>query len=218
VDGTLIEVWASHKSFKRKDDASGTPPGRNPEVDFNGQERCNDGREDEALEMARQLDQINRERRSIEAETREQALAAMAEPSAASGAAVCVFDESWHQGVVGLVASRLKEEFWRPTLAFAPAGDDEIRVSGRSIPDVHLRDALDLVSKRHPSLIRKFGGHAMAAGLTLGRVDFPLFVKASDAAMRELTGRDAFELLIEADGSLESGYANAEVAGMQRQV
>mgnify|MGYP000912600777 CR=1 FL=1 len=174
-------------------------------------------REDEALEMARQLDQINRERRAIEAEMREQALAAMAEPSATSGAAVCVFDESWHQGVVGLVASRLKEKFWRPALAFAPAGDDEIRGSGRSIPDVHLRDALDLVSKRHPSLIRKFGGHAMAAGLTLGRGDFPLFVQAFDAAVRELTGRDAFEPLIETDGSLESGYANAEVAGMLQQ-
>ena len=81
--------------------------------------------------------------------------------NAAAGATVCVFDPGWHQGVVGLVASRLKEKFWRPTLAFAPAGDDEIRGSGRSIPDVHLRDALDLVSKRNPNLIRKFGGHAM---------------------------------------------------------
>ena len=174
--------------------------------------------EAQALDMARQLDQINRERRDIEAEMREQAMAAMAaEPQAASGASVCVYDESWHQGVVGLVASRLKEKFWRPTLAFAPAGDDEIRGSGRSIPDVHLRDALDLVSKRNPGLIRKFGGHAMAAGLTLGRGDFPAFSGAFDAAVRELTGRDAFEPLIETDGSLESGYANAEVAGLLKQ-
>src|SRR5690606_38947790 len=162
-------------------------------------------------------DQINRERRGIEAEMREQALAAMEAADNAAGASVCVFDDGWHQGVVGLVASRLKEKFWRPTLAFAPAGDDEIRGSGRSIPDVHLRDALDLVSKRHPALIRKFGGHAMAAGLTLGRNDFPVFSRAFDAAVRELTGRDAFEPLIETDGSLESGYANAEVAGLLQQ-
>ena len=137
--------------------------------------------------------------------------------NAAAGATVCVFDPGWHQGVVGLVASRLKEKFWRPTLAFAPAGDDEIRGSGRSIPDVHLRDALDLVSKRHPDLIRKFGGHAMAAGLTLGRNDFAAFAPAFDAAVRELTGRDSFEPVIETDGSLESGYANAEVAGLLQQ-
>ena len=173
--------------------------------------------EAEALDMARQLDQINRERRTIEAEMRDQAMAAMADPAAAPGATVCVFDPGWHQGVVGLVASRLKEKFWRPTLAFAPAGDDEIRGSGRSIPDVHLRDALDLVSKRNPNLIRKFGGHAMAAGLTLGRDDFATFAPAFDAAVRELTGRDRFEPLIETDGTLESGYANAEVAGLLNQ-
>jgi len=173
--------------------------------------------EAQALEMARELDNINRERRSIEAEMREQALAAMEEPNAAAGATVCVFDPGWHQGVVGLVASRLKEKFWRPTLAFAPAGDDEIRGSGRSIPDVHLRDALDLVSKRHPALIRKFGGHAMAAGLTLGKDDFAAFVPAFDDAVRELTGRSTFEPVLETDGSLESGYANADVAGMLQQ-
>jgi len=173
--------------------------------------------EAQALDLARQLDQINRERRTIETEMREQALAAMEDPAAAPGATVCVFDPGWHQGVVGLVASRLKEKFWRPTLAFAPAGDDEIRGSGRSIPDVHLRDALDLVSKRHPALIRKFGGHAMAAGLTLGRDDLAAFAPAFDAAVRELTGRDRFEPLIETDGALETGYANAEVAGLLQQ-
>lgn len=173
--------------------------------------------EDQALAMARELDNINSERRGIEAEMREQAMAAMQAPEAVAGATVCVFDPSWHQGVVGLVASRLKEKFWRPTLAFAPAGDDEIRGSGRSIPDVHLRDALDLVSKRHPGLIRKFGGHAMAAGLTLGRDGFAAFAPAFDAAVRELTGRDRFEPLIETDGSLETGYANAEVAGLLQQ-
>ena len=168
----------------------------------------------EALALARQLDEMNRERRSIETTMREQALATMADATAAPGATVCVFDDTWHQGVVGLVASRLKEKYWRPTLAFAPAGDGELRGSGRSIPDVHLRDALDLVSKRHPDLIKKFGGHAMAAGLTLDGADFARFGPAFDAAVRELTGRDTFEPLIETDGSLESGYANAETAAL----
>jgi single-stranded-DNA-specific exonuclease len=115
------------------------------------------------------------------------------------------------------VASRLKEKYFRPTLAFAPAGDDELRGSGRSIPDVHLRDVLDLVSKRHPGLIRKFGGHAMAAGLTLGRDDFEQFSPAFEQAVIELTGRKSFEPLIETDGSLEQGFANAQVAVMLEQ-
>lgn len=168
-----------------------------------------------ALELARELDTINRERRQIENVMKEQALEATESIQTGKiGASVCVFHPDWHQGVVGLVASRLKEKFFRPTLAFAPAGDDELRGSGRSIPDVHLRDVLDLVSKRHPGLIRKFGGHAMAAGLTLGRDDFERFAPAFDEAVTELTGRDTFEPTLETDGSLETGYANAQVANL----
>ena len=172
----------------------------------------------QALELARELDTINRERRQIEGVMKEQALAATELVENGSiGASVCVTHPSWHQGVVGLVASRLKEKFFRPTLAFAPAGEDELRGSGRSIPDVHLRDVLDLVSKRHPGLIRKFGGHAMAAGLTLGRDDFERFAPAFEAAVIELTGRRSFEPVIETDGSLEAGFANAQVAAMLEQ-
>lgn len=145
---------------------------------------------------------------------REQALRACDAIDRQGQASLCVYDPGWHQGVVGLVASRLKEKFWCPTLAFAPADNGEIRGSGRSIPDVHLRDALDLVSKRHPELIPKFGGHAMAAGLTLAADDFPLFSAAFDAAVRELTGRSRFEPVLETDGSLESGYANVDTALM----
>ncbi|VCU72270.1 Single-stranded-DNA-specific exonuclease RecJ [Pigmentiphaga humi] len=170
--------------------------------------------EDEALALARELDAMNRERREIEAGMRDQALASLDAVPAASTASLCVYDPSWHQGVVGLVASRLKERFWCPTLAFAPAGDGELRGSGRSVPDVHLRDVLDLVSKRHPQLIRKFGGHAMAAGLTLHQDDFPAFTPAFDAAVRELTGRSRFEPALETDGPLEADYANAEVAAL----
>ncbi|MBU4610817.1 single-stranded-DNA-specific exonuclease RecJ [Achromobacter sp. GG226] len=170
--------------------------------------------EAEALALARELDGMNRERRDIEATMREQALAACEGIESQERATLCVYDPGWHQGVVGLVASRLKEKFWRPTLAFAPAGDGELRGSGRSIPDVHLRDALDLVAKRQPGLIPKFGGHAMAAGLTLAELDLPIFIPAFDEAVRELTGRHSFEPLLETDGSLESGYANVDVAGM----
>lgn len=171
-----------------------------------------------ALSLARELDTINRERRQIENVMKEQALAATdSVQTGGLGASVSVFHPDWHQGVVGLVASRLKEKFFRPTLAFAPAGEDELRGSGRSIPDVHLRDALDLVSKRHPGLIRKFGGHAMAAGLTLGRDDFDRFAPAFDLAVIELTGRTSFEPVIETDGSLEEGYANAQVASILEQ-
>ncbi|QDQ87824.1 single-stranded-DNA-specific exonuclease RecJ [Alcaligenaceae bacterium SJ-26] len=172
--------------------------------------------DDDALaeKIAHELDAINRERRSIETVMRDEAMQAMESTEASQSACVCVFNPNWHQGVVGLVAARLKERFWKPTLAFAPADDDEIRGSGRSIPDVHLRDALDLVSKRHPQLIRKFGGHAMAAGLTLGRDDLPFFRDAFDEAVQTLTGRSQFDPQIETDGSLESIFANADVALM----
>lgn len=172
----------------------------------------------QALELARELDNINRERRQIESVMKEQALeATQSIEASAVGASVCVFHPEWHQGVVGLVASRLKEKYFRPTIAFAPAGDDEIRGSGRSIPDVHLRDVLDLISKRNPGLIHKFGGHAMAAGLTMGRADYEHFQPAFESAVVELTGRQSFEPVIETDGSLESGYANAQVAVMLQQ-
>ncbi|GAA4335259.1 single-stranded-DNA-specific exonuclease RecJ [Pigmentiphaga soli] len=173
--------------------------------------------QDEAVELARELDAMNRERRDIEAGMREQALAEVEHLAAAMNASLCVTHPSWHQGVVGLVASRLKDRFWCPTLAFAPAGDGELRGSGRSVPDVHLRDALDLVSKRHPSLILKFGGHAMAAGLTLREGDLEIFAPAFDAAVRELTGRSRFEPALETDGPLEPDYANAEVATLLEQ-
>jgi single-stranded-DNA-specific exonuclease len=170
--------------------------------------------EEEALDLARQLDLINRERRDIETTMREQALAAVDLLDATPRASLVVYDPSWHQGVVGLVASRLKDKYWRPTLAFAPAGNGELRGSGRSIPDVHLRDVLDLVSKRHPRMIPKFGGHAMAAGLTLAEEDLPTFHEAFESAVRDLTGRTQFDPQLATDGSLEDGYANVGIAEM----
>jgi len=170
--------------------------------------------EDEALALARQLDEMNQQRRNIEGAMREEALAALRQSQPTIGASVCVYHPEWHQGVVGLVASRLKETYWRPTLAFARSAPDELRGSGRSIPDVHLRDVLDLVSKRHPGIILKFGGHAMAAGLTLLESAYAQFLRGFDEAVQQLAGRASFEPVIETDGSLETGYANAEVAGL----
>lgn len=173
--------------------------------------------EGQALQLARELDQINRERRSIETTMREEALTHVEANVDSLGATVCVHHPDWHQGVVGLVASRLKDTYWRPTLAFARDDDGNLRGSGRSIPDVHLRDVLDLVAKRHPGIVLKFGGHAMAAGLTLRAEALEQFADGFDAAVRELTGRSSFEPVIETDGSLESGYANVDVAQLLEQ-
>ncbi|HUH87259.1 MAG TPA: single-stranded-DNA-specific exonuclease RecJ [Pusillimonas sp.] len=170
--------------------------------------------EGHSLKLARELDEMNQQRRSIESTMREEAMQAVAQGQPTIGASVCVYHPDWHQGVVGLVASRLKETYWRPTLAFARSGPGELRGSGRSIPDVHLRDALDLVSKQHPGAILKFGGHAMAAGLTLREDAYTAFLQSFDQAVRQLAGRDSFDPIIETDGSLETGYANAQVAGM----
>ncbi|NCZ78369.1 MAG: single-stranded-DNA-specific exonuclease RecJ, partial [Burkholderiaceae bacterium] len=134
---------------------------------------CDD--ETRAMSLAQELDRINRERRVIESGMQESALASLAHLSMNEQAALCLWHPDWHQGVVGIVASRLKERFNRPTIVFAPADDESgtplLRGSGRSIQGFHLRDALDLVSKKYPGLILKFGGHAMAAGLTIRQSD-----------------------------------------------
>ena len=161
---------------------------------------------DRAWEIARQLDDINRERRDIEAGMQEAALASLEKIEVRDNATLCLFNPDWHQGVIGIVASRLREKFYRPTITFAPASDGMIKGSGRSIPDFHLRDALDLVSKRAPKLIDKFGGHAMAAGLSLREQDFPEFAAAFEAVGREWLSSAALEQKIETDGSLESAY------------
>lgn len=171
----------------------------------------------EALALAQQLDAINQERRSIELTMREEAMNALTHEAPARPASVCVYHPEWHQGVVGLVASRLKETYWRPALAFARCDDGTLRGSGRSVPDVHLRDVLDLVSKRHPGIILKFGGHAMAAGLTLVESAYEHFVDSFDAAVREISGADRFEPVIETDGSLEPDFATVEVADLIQQ-
>lgn len=172
-----------------------------------------------AWNIAHQLDAINRERREIEAGIQEAALASLDNIDPTDKAALTLFDNSWHQGVIGIVASRLKEKFFRPTITFAPAGDGMIRGSGRSIPGFHLRDALDLVYKRHPQLIDKFGGHAMAAGLSLREDNFAQFSAAFEQVAREwLTAAD-LEHVLEHDGSLPTAYFSLEfISQLEQQV
>lgn len=177
---------------------------------------------DEALGIAQELDRINRERRVIEGGMQEAALGHLAgeqlDDLMAARSALCLWNANWHQGVVGIVASRLKERFNRPAIVFAPAdtadANSQLRGSGRSITGFHLRDALDLVSKREPGLILKFGGHAMAAGLTIDQSNFARF----DACFQEV----ADELLDDAllarqyvhDGSLLTEQLTAEIGDL----
>ena len=166
--------------------------------------------EGRAWAIAQQLNEINLKRREIEAEMQDAALLHLDafEPSASN--TISVFDESWHQGVIGIVASRLKEKFFRPTITFAPGADGWLKGSGRSIPGFHLRDALDLVSKRSPSLIDKFGGHAMAAGLTIRADAFEAFSAAFEAVGRAWLSAPQLERIIETDGPLEDAYYTTE--------
>jgi len=170
-----------------------------------------------ALELAQALDTINRDRREREASMRDEAMAHLDSQPRALAASVCVWQPGWHPGIVGLVASRLKENYWRPAIAFAPDDQETLRGSGRSIPEVHLRDALDLVSKRLPGAILQFGGHAMAAGLTLQARAFDDFSVEFDSAVRTLSGQDAFEPLLSTDGSLEPVYLTADTADLLSQ-
>ncbi len=138
--------------------------------------------------MARELDALNRTRREIEKETREQALDQVVQDFSADAdlpAGLCVFDPAWHQGVIGIVAGRVKDRHHRPVIAFALTGEGELKGSARSIPGVHIRDVLDTVAARHPSLLTRFGGHAMAAGLSLPLAHLDSFSKAFAAVLEE---------------------------------
>ncbi|AXA90992.1 single-stranded-DNA-specific exonuclease RecJ [Massilia sp. YMA4] len=166
--------------------------------------------EERAWALAQQLNEINIKRREIEAEMQDTALLHLDAFEPADSTTIAVFDESWHQGVIGIVASRLKEKFYRPTITFAPAGDGWIKGSGRSIAGFHLRDALDLVSKRAPSLIDKFGGHAMAAGLSIRAEAFDAFADAFETVGRSWLSEQQLERVIETDGPLEDAYYSTQ--------
>jgi len=165
-----------------------------------------------ALQIAAKLDALNRERRSIETDMQDNALASLEGIDPSDNFSLVLFDESWHQGVIGILASRLKDKFHRPTIAFARAAEGEIKGSGRSIAGLHLRDALDLVSKRHPALIRKFGGHAAAAGLSIAESDFAAFVSAFEEVAGSLLDQNDLAQRIETDGALDVAEMNLDIA------
>jgi single-stranded-DNA-specific exonuclease len=166
----------------------------------------------EAQKIAQTLHDLNLERRNIEADMQDGALASLDNISVENQYSISLYDPSWHQGVVGILASRIKEKFHRPVIAFAETGEGILKGSGRSIAGLHLRDALDLVTKRHPHLILKFGGHAMAAGLSIKQVDFLAFQQAFENVVCELLSPADLQEVIETDGGLETNNLSLEAA------
>ena len=171
--------------------------------------------EDEALarDMAQQLDELNKDRKSIEQGMQREALAQLKDlPLADMPFGLCLFEPDWHQGVIGILASRLKERYFRPAIAFADAGDGLLKGSARSVPGLHIRDALDAVAAKHPGLISKFGGHAMAAGLSLPQENYGAFAAAFDAEVRRQLHADDLTGRLLSDGQLSVTEFNLELA------
>ena len=171
--------------------------------------------------LAETLDTLNRERREIEGQMQLEAINLVDsmvwdDDEAQLPWGLCLFGEEWHQGVVGLVASRVKERLHRPVVAFARADAGTLKGSGRSIPGLHIRDALDQVATLHPGLLDKFGGHAMAAGLSLREVDLPRFERAFDEAVRARLAPEQLEGTILTDGVLDTQWLSLEVAELLR--
>lgn len=173
----------------------------------------------EAGTLAGELDRLNRERREVEAEMQDAALVDLEQREGVQAEAftVCLYRPEWHQGVVGIVASRLKDRLHRPAIVFARGNEGELKGSGRSIPGFHLRDALDLVTKRAPGVVRRFGGHAFAAGLTLAEQRLDEFAQCFEAVARELLSPAALRRVLETDGSLGPDELSLDLAGRLRE-
>ncbi|MBN8285430.1 single-stranded-DNA-specific exonuclease RecJ [Zoogloea sp.] len=165
-----------------------------------------------ALNIAQELDKLNRERRAIEANMQEGAMAELDAIDPGARSSLVLFEAEWHQGVIGILAGRIKEKFHRPTIAFARGNAGELKGSGRSIPGLHLRDALDLVTKREPDLILKFGGHAMAAGLSIREDDLGRFENTFEDVVQGLIDPADLTRSLETDGPLEDSLYNLETA------
>lgn len=178
----------------------------------------------QARRYAEQLSAINTERRQLQASMVVEAQAMVAQATAlgtvqSDAVGVTLFEPSWHAGVIGLVASKLKEQLHRPVIAFAPASEDrtdELRGSARSIPGFHIRDALAAVDARHPGIIERFGGHAMAAGLSLKTDDYARFAAAFDAVAREWLDEERLQAALYTDGELPAGACTLELARQLR--
>ncbi len=178
-----------------------------------------------ADELARQLDGLNVERRQIENEMKDEAMlildameleSADSEKIADLPVGLCLFEPHWHQGVIGILASRIKDRLHRPVIVFAQADETTIKGSARSVPGLHIRDALDAVAAHNPGLLSKFGGHAMAAGLTLDADQFDRFSAAFDEEVRRHLGPEDLQREILSDGALGEGELNLTVADILR--
>lgn len=167
--------------------------------------------EDEAASLAKELNLLNQERRSIEKGMVSEALQ-LPDIKENNNYTISVLGGDWHEGVIGIVAGRLKEQFYRPTIAFAPADNGFCKGSGRSIDSLHLRDALDLTAKRYPDLIVKFGGHAMAAGLTIRQNDFARFQAAFESVVADLLHQDDLIKEYRTDGGLTTDTITIDTA------
>ncbi|MGK0442918.1 MAG: single-stranded-DNA-specific exonuclease [Pseudohongiellaceae bacterium] len=173
----------------------------------------------QARELAVQMDELNHDRRAIEAGMQQEALKDMAKlelDESAMPYGLCLYQSDWHQGVIGILASRIKDKYHRPVIVFADAenkgGEQEIKGSARSIVGLHIRDALDAVAAKHPHLLSKFGGHAMAAGMTLLKANYPAFVQAFDGEVRRQLTEDDLQAVLLTDGSLSSSDFNLKLA------
>ncbi len=171
-----------------------------------------------AKDMAYQLDQLNNDRREVEAVMKHEAMAYLTDMKTLDKnhlpSGVCMFDANWHQGVIGILASRIKDQVHRPVIAFAPAGKDLIKGSARSIPGVHIRDVLSDIAALHPKLLSKFGGHAMAAGLSLNMHDYPAFALAFDEMVSKRLASVDLEQKILSDGELTEQEISLEIADL----
>ncbi len=169
-----------------------------------------------AKQMALQLDELNNDRREIEGQMKHEAMALLSEMKALDKhhlpAGVCLYDAEWHQGVIGILAGRIKDRLHRPVIAFAPAGKGLIKGSARSIPGVHIRDVLSDIAAAHPKMLSKFGGHAMAAGLSLAMHDYPPFALAFDEIVRKRLVDVDLEQKILSDGELSEQEITVEFA------
>ena len=174
-----------------------------------------------AREMAMQMDDLNRDRKSIESGMQHEAMTMLQKVLNADENSlpwgVCLFDETWHQGVIGILASRIKDKYYRPTIVFADAGDGEIKGSARSIQGFHIRDALDAIASRYPVLLQKFGGHAMAAGMSLTRDNFSAFAQAFDEEVRRQLTEENLSALVLSDGELTTQDFNLTLAQQLRE-
>ncbi|MEH6471861.1 MAG: single-stranded-DNA-specific exonuclease RecJ [Halopseudomonas sp.] len=176
---------------------------------------------DQAKQLALQLDELNQDRKQIEQQMQSQALAILAKMELASDESlpfgITLFDPGWHEGVIGILASRIKERLHRPVIAFAEAEGGQVKGSARSIPGLHIRDTLDAIAARHPDILNKFGGHAMAAGMSLDRARFEQFQQAFDDEVRRRLQPEQLLARIETDGPLTVAEMSLETAQQLRQ-